>query len=80
MTLHIFNTDKIKRIRMICPYHKKLEYGRRDDYYDGSYIFFDCGTKILQEYWTPPEKKKCDYCREYFSPIEMINHLRDYHN
>ena len=77
--LHIFRTKNIKRIRGLCPYCGKSCYGDRHDYYDGYYVFLDCGTKIDCEGWTPPPKGKCKYCRKWFRPLEMIKHLREYH-
>lgn len=77
--IHIFRAKKIKRIRMKCPYCKRLCYGDRHDYYDGSYFFLDCGTKIDCEGWTPPPKGKCPYCRKHFRPLDMIKHLGEYH-
>lgn len=78
-SFHIFRTDKIKRIRRKCPYCKRLCYGSRHDYYDGSYSFFDCGTQIDSEGWTPPPKRKCSYCCKWSRPLDMVKHLREYH-
>lgn len=77
-TLHIYRADN-KRVRRICPYHKHLCYANYHEYYDGYYIFFDCGTKIDSDGWTPPPKKKCQYCRKWFRPFDIPNHLREYH-
>lgn len=67
----------------MCPYHNKMEYGNRQDFYDGSYFFFDCGTRLVPGddgmVWSPPPKKKCRYCRRHFSPIEMAEHTKEYH-
>ncbi len=78
-TLHIYQANNVVRIRRKCPYCKRLCYGSRHDYYDGSYFFFDCGTTIDTEGWIPPPKKKCAYCRYWFRPLDMIKHLREYH-
>lgn len=55
--LHIYSADK-KRVRRLCPYHKHLCFGDIREYYDGIYLFFDCGTRILGEYWMPPKQYK----------------------
>ncbi len=78
-TLHIFQPDTIKRMRAWCSYCGKLCYGTRQDYYDGIYISFDCGTKITCEGWTPPPKKKCPHCRKWFRPLDMVKHIQEYH-
>jgi len=79
MTLHICRADDIKRTRLFCPYHKHRCYGKLHTYYDGVYMFFDCGTRMDSEGWTPPPKTKCRYCRKYFRPLEMVKHHREYH-
>lgn len=56
--LHIFRADTIKRVRKLCPYHKHLCFGEMHEYYDGIYIFFECGTQIMGEYYIPPKKYK----------------------
>lgn len=78
-TLHIYQPNKRYRIRMKCPYHKHYCYGQRADYYDGSYITFDCGTRIDGEGWTPPPKKKCPLCRKVFRDLDMPKHITDIH-
>lgn len=78
-TIHILQPKKVKRTRAFCPYHKQMEYATRQDYYDGSYFHFDCGTNMNQGEWTPPPKTKCHLCRKQFSPIEMEEHLMNYH-
>ena len=78
-SIHIYRAHKRKRIRKKCPYCEHLCYGERHDYYDGSYFFFDCGTSVNSEYWKPPPKKKCSYCRKWFEPLDMIIHLKEYH-
>jgi hypothetical protein len=58
MTLHIYTADKIRRVRRQCPVHKKLELASLHEYYDGPRWFFDCGTQIVDGYYTPPQKYK----------------------
>jgi len=60
MTLHIYRPDNIRRIRRICPYHKKHEYATIYEYYDSSYINFDCGTTVDtgEGVYEPPKKYK----------------------
>ncbi len=78
-SVHIYRADKIKQIRVKCPYCEHLCYGTRYDFYDGSFTFLDCGTKINTDGWAPPPKEKCRYCRKYFEPLNMIKHLKEYH-
>lgn len=56
MTLHIYRCKNPVRTRKICPYHKKLEYGELQDFYDTRRIFFDCGTIVDcgYGYYEPP--------------------------
>ena len=77
--LHIYRSDNIVRVRRRCPYCKRLCYGSLHNYYDGSYFFFDCGTKVDCEGYTPPPKKRCAYCRKWFRPLDMEEHLGEYH-
>jgi len=44
----------------MCPYHKRLEYGKRQDSYDTIRIFFDCGTMLDIGYgeFIPPKQYK----------------------
>ena len=44
MTLHIYRCENPKRTRRLCPHHKKLEYGELQEFYDTTWVFFDCGT------------------------------------
>ena len=46
MTIHIYRCENPKRTRRKCPYHKKLEYGELQEFYDTTRIFFDCGTLL----------------------------------
>lgn len=59
--LHIFTAANV-RVRRKCPFHKRLCYGNRQEYYDTVRIFFDCGTMADYGYgeWTPPPKKRRD--------------------
>ena len=60
MVLHIYRCENPKRIRRLCPYHKKLEYGELQEFYDTSRIFFDCGTFVDSGYgyYEPPKLYK----------------------
>ena len=42
--IHIYRCEHPVRIRAMCPHHKHLCYGERQDFYDTMRIFFDCGT------------------------------------
>jgi hypothetical protein len=44
MSYDIYRCEKPVRTRAICPHHKHLCYGERQDFYDTRRIFFDCGT------------------------------------
>ena len=44
MAVHIYRCENPKRTRRICPFHKKLEYGELQEFYDTTRMFFDCGT------------------------------------
>ncbi len=59
MTLHIYTAEK-KRTRRYCPYHKRLCYGFKQEYYDTLRIFFDCGTMVDTGYgsYDPPKLYK----------------------
>ncbi len=60
MTLHIYRCENPMRTRALCPHHKKLCYGERQDFYDTRRIFFDCGTMIDYGYgyYEPPKLYK----------------------
>ena len=58
MSLHIFRANKIRRTRARCPFHKQLEYGQLQEFYDTQRVFFDCGTFWdvgYGQYKIPPE-------------------------
>ncbi len=78
--LHIYTANKRRRVRRVCPYHKHLEYGELQEYYDTRYVFFNCGASIDYGYgeWRSPPKSKCPKCRKWFRPLEMIEHLREH--
>lgn len=60
MTLHIYRCENPKRTRRNCPYHKKLEYGELQEFYDTTRVFFDCGTYVDYGYgyYEPPKLYK----------------------
>lgn len=60
MTLHIYRCENPTRTRAICPHHKHLCYGERQDFYDTRQIFFDCGTFVDYGYgyYKPPKLYK----------------------
>jgi len=43
-TLHIYRCEHPIRTRAKCPFHKHLCYGERQEFYDTTRMFFDCGT------------------------------------
>lgn len=55
--VHIYWADASKRTRKRCPYHKRLCYATRKDYYDTVHYFFDCGTFLDAGYgeWRKPK-------------------------
>ena len=78
--LHFHTANKRKRTRRMCPYHKHLEYGELQEFYDTVNMFFDCGTQVDYGYseWRPPPKTKCPKCRKWFRPLEMVEHLKEH--
>ncbi len=44
--IHIYRCENPQRTRAMCPYHKRLCYGERQEFYDTTRIFFDCGTEV----------------------------------
>lgn len=58
--LHIYRCLNPKRTRRQCPFHKKLEYGELQEFYDTTRIFFDCGTFVDggYGYYVPPKQYK----------------------
>lgn len=60
MTLHIYRCENPRRTRQLCPYHKKMEYGELQEFYDTRRIFFDCGTFVDYGYgyYEPPKRYK----------------------
>ncbi len=58
--LHIYRCENPKRIRLLCPHHKKLEYGELQDFYDTRRVFLDCGTFVDYGYgyYEPPKLYK----------------------
>ncbi len=42
--IHIYRCENPIRTRALCPYHKRLCYGEKQEFYDTTRIFFDCGT------------------------------------
>lgn len=60
--LHIYRCEKPTRTRAMCPHHKHLEYGERQDFYDTRRIFFDCGTFV-------------DYGYGYYEAPKLYNNI-----
>jgi hypothetical protein len=58
--LHIYRCENPQRARAMCPHHKHLCYGERQDFYDTRRIFFDCGTLVDYGYgyYEPPKLYK----------------------
>lgn len=58
--LHIYRCENPIRTRVMCPHHKHLCYGERQDFYDTTRIFFDCGTTVDYGYgyYDPPVQYK----------------------
>ena len=58
--IHIYRCEHPERARAQCPYHKKLEYGERQSFYDTTRVFFDCGAMADYGYgeYTPPKLYK----------------------
>jgi hypothetical protein len=55
--IHIYRAKHPKRVRVICPHHHHLCYGEKQEFYDGTRIFFDCGTMVDYGYgyYKPPK-------------------------
>lgn len=58
--LHIYRCENPTRVRVMCPHHKRLCYGERQEFYDTARIFFDCGTfaDYGYGYYEPPIQYK----------------------
>ena len=58
--VHIYRCENSIRIRAMCPHHKHLCYGERQDFYDTVRVFFDCGTfgDSGYGYYEPPKLYK----------------------
>ena len=52
---HIYTAPKL-RVRQRCPFHKRLCYGDKQEFYDTTRVYFDCGTVADYGYdeWTAP--------------------------
>lgn len=50
MVLHVYRCENPKRTRRLCPFHKKMEYGELQEFYDTTRVFFDCGTFVDHGY------------------------------
>ena len=80
MTIHIYTAPNT-RTRRMCPYHHHLCYGNKQEFYDTTRIFFDCGAMVDfgYGYYDLPPKKKCPHCRKHFRPLDMPIHLKESH-
>lgn len=58
--LHIYRCENPKRTRIMCPYCKHLCYGEKQEFYDTTRIFLDCGTYVDwgYGYYEPPKLYK----------------------
>lgn len=58
--IHIYRCESPTRTRAMCPHHKRLCYGERQEFYDTTRIFFDCGTYLDYGYgyYEPPKLYK----------------------
>lgn len=56
--IHIYTVGS-RRVRRICPFHRRRCYGALREYYDTARVDFDCGTSIDYGYgeWRPPPKR-----------------------
>lgn len=63
MMLHIYRCENPQRTRVMCPYHKHLCYGEKQEFYDTTRIFFDCGTVV-------------DYGYGYYEPPKLYKRIR----
>ncbi len=60
--LHIYRCENPTRTRAMCPHHKHLCYGERQEFYDTTRMFFDCGTFV-------------DYGYGYYEPPKLYKHI-----
>lgn len=60
--IHIYRCENPTRTRAICPHHNRLCYGERQEFYDTTRIFFDCGTFA-------------DYGYGYYEPPKLYKHI-----
>ncbi len=65
--LHIYRCENPTRTRAICPHHKHLCYGERQQFYDTTRIFFDCGTFV-------------DYGYQYYEPPKLYKYITIFKN
>ena len=58
--LHIYRCENPTRTRVMCPHHKHLCYGEKQEFYDSTRVFFDCGTfaDYGYGYYEPPKLYK----------------------
>lgn len=56
--LHIYRCENPTRTRVMCPHHKHLCYGERQEFYDTMRILLDCGTVVDYGYgyYDPPKQ------------------------
>lgn len=60
VNVHIYRCRNPKRTRAMCPHHKHLCYGEKQEFYDTTRIFFDCGAMVDYGYgyYDPPKLYK----------------------
>ena len=58
--IHVYRCENPQRTRVMCPHHKHLCYGEKQEFYDTTMIFFDCGTfaDYGYGYYEPPKLYK----------------------
>lgn len=62
MAVHIYRCENPTRTRAMCPHHKHQCYGERQEFYDTTRIFFDCGSFV-------------DYGYGYYELPKLYNHI-----
>ena len=76
--LHIW-TAPTTRTRAKCPFHKRMCYGERQEFYDTTRVLFDCGAMVDYGYgyWRKPDaviraKRRAAYQRRNQKRLEQV--------